>query len=163
MGPGNMRKGIGQWRRRSEGMDSSPESDFTRVFPVLRRSWQLAEQCSCEDNGRAVDAEAAARLRVCKVVGWSCIRPLDHSHLVFGEAAWDRFKYQLYCPFHPQRVTQPTTLHTLDRDSQPARSRKKSSSTFPYPSRRGPCEVRPSFARAPGSKPHAGVKMRLKV
>jgi hypothetical protein len=39
--------------------------------------------------------------------------PLDHPHLVFDGAAWDRLKYQLDCPFHPQRLTQPTTLHTL--------------------------------------------------
>ena len=39
--------------------------------------------------------------------------PLDHPHLVFDGAAWDRLKYQLDCPFHPQRLIQPTTLHTL--------------------------------------------------
>jgi IS4 transposase len=32
---------------------------------------------------------------------------------VFDGAAWDRLKYQLDCPFHPQRLTQPTTLRTL--------------------------------------------------
>jgi len=41
------------------------------------------------------------------------LRPLDHPHVVFDVAAWDRLKYQLDCPFHPQRLTQPTTLHTL--------------------------------------------------
>ncbi|MGB8481850.1 MAG: hypothetical protein WCE63_23865, partial [Acidobacteriaceae bacterium] len=41
------------------------------------------------------------------------LRPLDHPHAVFDGAAWDRLKYQLDCPFHPQRLTQPTTLHTL--------------------------------------------------
>ena len=42
------------------------------------------------------------------------LRPLDHPRVVFDGAAWDRLKYQLDCPFHPQRLTQPTTLHTLD-------------------------------------------------
>ena len=41
------------------------------------------------------------------------LRPLDHPHVVFDGAAWGRLKYQLDYPFHPQRLTQPTTLHTL--------------------------------------------------
>ena len=43
------------------------------------------------------------------------LRPLDHPHVVFDGAARDRLKYQLDCPFHPQRLTLPTTLHTLPR------------------------------------------------
>ena len=42
-------------------------------------------------------------------------RPLDHPHLVFDGAAWDRLKYQLECPSHSPRLTLPTTLHTLQR------------------------------------------------
>jgi hypothetical protein len=43
------------------------------------------------------------------------LRSLNHAHLVFDGATWNRLKYQLDCPFHPQRLTQPTTLHTLHR------------------------------------------------
>ncbi|MHB1839798.1 MAG: hypothetical protein ACYCPD_08560 [Acidobacteriaceae bacterium] len=29
------------------------------------------------------------------------LRPLDHPHVVFDGAAWNRLKYQLDCPLHP--------------------------------------------------------------
>jgi len=41
------------------------------------------------------------------------LRPLDDPQLVFDGTAWDRLKYQFDCPFHLQRLPQPTTLHTL--------------------------------------------------
>jgi hypothetical protein len=41
-------------------------------------------------------------------------RTLDDPQLVFDGTAWDRLKYQLDCPFHLQRLPEPTTLHTLD-------------------------------------------------
>jgi hypothetical protein len=44
------------------------------------------------------------------------LRPLDDPQFVFDGAAWDRIKYQLNCPFHSQRLIQPTTLHTLERN-----------------------------------------------
>jgi hypothetical protein len=28
-------------------------------------------------------------------------------------AAWNHLNHQLDCPFHPKRLTRPTTLHTL--------------------------------------------------
>jgi hypothetical protein len=34
---------------------------------------------------------------------------------VFDWTACDRLKYQFDCPFHLQRLPQPTTLHTLLR------------------------------------------------
>ena len=41
------------------------------------------------------------------------LRTLDDPQLVFDWTAWDRLKYQFDCPFHLQRLPQPTTLHTL--------------------------------------------------
>jgi hypothetical protein len=32
---------------------------------------------------------------------------------VFDGTVWDRLKYQFDCPFHLQRLPQPTTLYTL--------------------------------------------------
>ena len=46
------------------------------------------------------------------------LRPLDGPQLVFDGAAMDRLKYQLDFPFHPQRIIQPTTLHTLYLDTR---------------------------------------------
>jgi hypothetical protein len=43
------------------------------------------------------------------------LRTLDDPQLVFDCTAWDRLKYQFDCPFHLQRLPQPTTLHTLIR------------------------------------------------
>jgi uncharacterized protein YdiU (UPF0061 family) len=31
-------------------------------------------------------------------------------------AAWNHLNHQLDCPFHPKRLTRPTTLHTLVRE-----------------------------------------------
>ena len=41
------------------------------------------------------------------------LRTLDDPQLVLDWTAWDRLKYQFDCPFHLQRLPQPTTLHTL--------------------------------------------------
>jgi hypothetical protein len=41
------------------------------------------------------------------------LRPLDPPRLVFDGAGCDLLKEQLDCPFHPQRLTQLTTFHTL--------------------------------------------------
>ena len=43
------------------------------------------------------------------------LRTLDDPQLVFDWTACDRLKYQFDCPFHLQRLPQPTTLHTLLR------------------------------------------------
>ena len=41
------------------------------------------------------------------------LRPLNDPKLVFNGIPWDRVKHQLECPFHLQRLTEPTILHTL--------------------------------------------------
>jgi len=41
------------------------------------------------------------------------LRPLNDPKLVFDGIPWDRVKHQLECPFHLQRLTEPTTLRTL--------------------------------------------------
>ena len=69
------------------------------------RSHDLLLQ-ACKQRFALCDSQSHASRR-------EFFRPLDHPHLVFDGAAWDRLKYQLDCPFHPQRLTQPTTLHTL--------------------------------------------------
>ena len=47
------------------------------------------------------------------------LRPLNRAHLVFDWAAWKHLNHQLDCPFHPKRLTRPTTFHTLDEYDRP--------------------------------------------
>jgi hypothetical protein len=75
----------------------------------------LAAQASAQELIESVQSCGVVMLRYRDEIRPRGLPPHDRARLVFDRAAWNHLKYQLDCPFHPKRLTHPTTLHTLVR------------------------------------------------
>ena len=103
----------------SSGKRSSAE--WTGNGPSFSMLCRIAGKTSCwphvDESARSRFVPASLQAALCpqlsSIQRWPkrFLPPARSS--AFDGAARDRHKYQLECPSHPQRLTQPTTLHTL--------------------------------------------------